>query len=297
MQADAARFSTRKRIFAGVLAVVATAVAATLVEAGVVRQIVHGKLSATAEDSRAKGLFRLKATETDKGKTRERIEVTAKKLDAQKDDSGNLPDYHVVLTTTDGGATADFGSMTLTRNGRAGFIFDDKRDLLPDGVDTIVDFGGGTVEVRLGDDAVLSGKIPEFAKPTGDPGAGARGVRRDASRLKPTDDSSRAHGWLEARYAKTAKRENERIRAQFEGLSRNGSPYAVVVIAADATETELFTVKPRGRFGAAKAEINTATGGEIPGGSVTDLSGLDVEVRDADGNVVLTGAFPSIALD
>lgn len=285
------------RWVAGVLAVATTVALAAWVEAGSVRQIVRGKLTAVAEDSRAKGIFRLKATETDRGRTQERVEVAANKLDATTDESGNLPDYHVVLTSSDGATTADFGSMTLTRNGRAGFIFDDRRDLLPDGVDTIVDFGGGTIEVRLGDDAVLTGSVPGFAKPGGSPGAGARGVRRDANRLKPTDDASRAHGWIEARYADTSKGVKERIRARFQGLSRDGAPYSVVVIASDATETELFEVKPRGRFGEAAAEIDTADGDEIPGGSVTDLSDLDVEVRADDGTVVLSGKFPTITIE
>lgn len=278
-------------------AVAAVAVSAVAL-AGIVRQNVHGRLSPEDDSSRAKGAFRLVRTDRDNGNASERIEVSCKKLDATRDDSGNLPDYHLVLTSDDGGTSADFGSLTLTRRGTAGFRWNDARNSYPDGIETITEFSEGTIAVVLGDTTVLSGDIPQFRGPGDEAGSGARGVRRDSNRLTATTAGGNAHGAIEARYANTARGSNEQFRVRVEGLSKNGKPYTAYVLDGDGGETSLGDMNPRGRFGVAKLDYDTRRGDEIPGGgSVTDLANLDVEVRDKDGNVVLTGTFPDVVID
>lgn len=264
---------------------------------GVVRQHVHGRLVPTDETSRARGVFHLLSQERDDGTVREAIEVACQRLDAARDDEGNRPEYRLFLTTSDDATTADFGAFVLTRSGRAGYRWSSRRDAYPDGVETITAFGGGTIEVRRGDDVVLTASVPEFLAPDDDngEGSGARGVRRDASRLRPAETDSRAHGWIEARYANTPRGENEQVRLRVQGLSRDGAPYAVVCVDAALAETELGEITPRGRFGEARLVLDTRDGAEIPGGGVLALSGQDVEVRDAEGTVVLTGTFPAMS--
>ncbi|NUN53793.1 MAG: hypothetical protein HUU06_13555 [Planctomycetaceae bacterium] len=53
----------------------------------------------------------------------------------------------------------------------------------------------------------------------------------------------------------------------------------------------------RTRYGVAVLRLSTKRGEEIPGGGVLALAGQDVEVRAADGTVLLTGVFPSLAAE
>lgn len=278
------------------LAAAETLTLAAFSEAGFVRQTVHGKLAAPSSDVKTKGLFRLTSRTHDRGAVVDKVEVSCRKLDVTKVDDA-LPEYHVWLTTSDAGTSADFGALTLHENGRGAFRFNSRNADFPDGVDDVAMFGGGTIEVRNGDTAVLSGSVPEFTTPGGDSGKGTVGVRRDSTRLKPPA-GGRARAAIDARHANTPRGTNEQIKIQIVGLRRSGAPYTVVAIAGDATETTLAELTPHGHFGQDREVIDTRDGDEIPGGGgVAGLSEQSVEVRDKDGNVVLSGVFPTISLD
>lgn len=286
------------RIGIGALAVVASLAITALVEAGFVRQAVNGRLPAVDTESRAKGTFHIGSVAADNGNARERILVEAKHLDATADSGGNLPDYHLVLTTQ-AGAETDFGSLRLSARGRGRYEFNSRNDTYPEGVTTVTSFGAGSIEVRLDGTAVLSALVPTFRRPgdTNGGGSGAIGVRRDTNRLTPVTTPSRLRCFVEARYASTPRGTNEQIKVQVEGLDRAAAPYALVVIDGSSNETQLFELSPHGRFRQDRGVIDTREGDTIPGGSVTDLSDLSVELRDKDGNAVMTGTFPTITLD
>ena len=281
------------------LGIVAVASAATLSlaalsEAGFARQTVHGKLAAVATDGTAKGAFRLTSRTHERGSVVDRIEVDCRKLDTTKVDDA-MPEYHLWLTTSDAGTSADFGALRLSEKGRGVFRFSTRFDAFPDGVDAVATFGGGTIEIRNGDTSVLTGSIPSFTK-AGDGGKGTSVALHDVSRLKPPTNG-RGRGAIEARYASNPRGTNEQIRIQISGLSSDAAPYTVVAIADDAAETTLAELTPHGRFGEDREVIDTRSGAEIPGGGgVAGLSEQSVEVRDKDGTVVLSGAFPTISL-
>lgn len=282
----------------GALAVVASVAVVSMVEAGIVRQTVHGRLPAVDSESRAKGVFTLTSIAADNGNTRESISVDALRLDATADGQGNLPDYHLVLKTLDG-AESDFGSLRINARGRAHFAFNSRANTYPDGVTTITTFSDGAIEVRLDGTAVLSGLVPTFRNPgdTNGGGSGAHGVRRDTHRLTPVTTPSRLRCFLEARYASTPGGTNEQIKVECEGLSRDAAPYTLVAIDGSSNETQLFELSPHGRFRQDRGVIDTRNGDSIPGDSVTALSEQSVELRDKDGTVVMTGTFPTISIN
>ncbi|MCE9637527.1 MAG: hypothetical protein K8T90_17640 [Planctomycetes bacterium] len=282
----------------GALAVAATVAVVSMVEAGIVRQTVRGRLPAVDTASAAKGIFTLTSIAADNGNTRESVSVDATRLDATADAQGNLPDYHLVLTTL-AGAESDFGSLRLNARGRGRFEFNSRTGTYPDGVTTITSFTDGAIEVRLDGTAVLSGLVPTFRNPgdTNGSGSGAHGIRRDTHRLTPVTRPSRLRCFIEARYANAPRGTNEQIKVQCEGLDRAGAPYALVVIDGSSNETQLFELSPHGRFRQDRGVIDTREGDTIPGGSVTDLSDLSVELRDKDGTAVMTGTFPTISIN
>ena len=54
------------------------------------------------------------------------------------------------------------------------------------------------------------------------------------------------------------------------------------------------TIRTFTRLGVGILLLDSRQGTDIPGDSLFDLSGQDVEVRAADGTVVLTGRFPNL---
>jgi len=260
-----------------------------------VRQVVHGRLLPTDPDDDAFGRFRMLVQRRERAH-REFLHVDAWGLDARRDDAGDLPRYRVFAVTADGSAEADFGEMRLSARGRAVLRWHSARDAFPDGVESLVDFGGGTVEVRLGDAVVLSGDVPEFLDVTDDngPGSGA-GVRAsEISRLHPTEDGGRARGTVQALAVSRPRVEHEAIRVECWNLrARPGDELAVVCVDDGGTETRLGTMTVRSRrLRAAVLKLSTRKGDAIPGGGVLALGGQTVEVRDAGSVVHLTGEFP-----
>lgn len=285
-----------RNLSTGVLAA-ATLVVATAAFAGFQRQAVNGRLRPVAEDGAERGTFHLGWVRTDADRVRDRIDVACNHLDVTVPEGGSAPVYDLWLTTSDGATSVDFGDLTVTRRGRGGFHFNSRIDTFPDGVTSVSDFSGGTIEVRNGDTSVLSATIPTFAGPGDEPTQGAIGVRRDASRLTAAD-GLRAHGTVEARYANTGHGVNEQIWVRVDALDRAGNPYTVVALDGSGGETQLFELTVRGRFGAAVGTIDTRNGDALPGDlHTTDLSERDVEIRDKDGAVVLSGKFPTIVLE
>jgi len=261
----------------------------------VLQQGVHGKLAPSDPESDADGQFRLRVKTRGNGMAADSVEVGAKRLDATKAEDGSLPDYHVWLVNSDASASADFGSMRLRENGHAALRWNSRKDEMPSGASSLLDFGGGKVEVRLGDTVVLAGDVPAFVDLGDDngQGSGARTVSRVATRLRGAD-GVRAQGYVEARYANLPRGAQERLRVAAVLLDRRSGPYTVVCIDGSAVETEIGTLEPHGRFGQARVVFDTKDGDTIPGGGVTALAGQTVEVRDPNGAVVLSGTFPSI---
>ena len=259
-------------------------------EATVIRHGVRGPMDPVAEDGAEDGRFWIGIVEGEGGRGFERLEVHARRLDATEDDNGDLPEYHVFLIDADETVTSDVGAMRLSPRGKALLRFDTRRDI-PDDFDSLRDFGGGTIEVRLGDDAVLRGDIPEFIDVDDDTARGAAATVRDFERLSATAEDGDEEGVIGARYRNAPRGTDEQILVQCIKLDRR-QEYEVVAIASDSTETRIGTFYAGGPFGIGTLFLSTRNGDEIPGGGVLELSGQDVEVRGSDGTAVLAGRFP-----
>jgi len=273
-------------------ALILGAIAGLTIAGTVTTKTVHGRIRATAEDSDSQGRFVMSVTERG-DRSKERLAFTASDLDARKDDEGNRPTYDLVLITSDDDE-AELGSVRLRRNGDAKFKLR-ARDDLGDGFDGLEDFGGGTIELRDGDDVVLEGDVPDFlgAGDDPEPGDGASFEARNTRRLRPDDDESRAKGFITARSIFKPRADYDRIFVEVIFAGRGGAELTVVAIDRDEEETELGTLRLRGRFKAGKLRIDTRRGDDIPGGSIGDLEGQKVEVRNGD-DVVLSGRFPTL---
>jgi len=282
-------------IVSGLLAVLALA-GAPAVARTVTTQAVRGRLVAVDEESDAAGKFRIVVHSRAAG-SREALEMDAWGLDAARDDAGDLPSYRAFLVTADGGTEADFGELSLAPSGRARFRFASPRMDFPEGVETLVDFAGGTVEVRRDGAAVLSGDIPEFVGVDDGSGEGSGATARAAgeARLIPTRDGGRAHGLLQALYVNRPRVQFEGIRVECLGLGSAGDEFTVICIDESRNETEVGSMTSRSRFGVALLELSTRAGDTMPGDGVLALGGQRVEVRDARGTAWLVGRFPVLA--
>jgi hypothetical protein len=261
-------------------------------------QVVRGRLLPTDTESDAHGTFRMLVQ--DRGEAhREFLYVDAWGLDTTRDGDGNLPSYHVFLVNADGSVEADFGEAYLSPRGRVKLRFHSARESFPDGVDTLKDFAGGTVEVRLGADVILSGDVPDFIGIGDDnePGSGAAARALGVARLHATDAGGRAKGFLEALYVNRPRVQIEAIRVECLRLGVAGEEFNVVAVDGTGGETTLGTMVARTRFAIAVLHLSTRRGDTIPGGGVLALAGQTVEVRDADGVAWLTGTFPDLAAE
>ena len=286
------KFTARLATAVAVGAIALTAVTAT---AAVTQQRVKGRLSATAEDSEAGGKFKIDLKIRGEEVVKERLWVEAWGLDATADDEGGRPTYDVVLIDTDDNE-ADFGEMRLRRNGRALFKFRSNKTDFPGDIESFEESEGGTIEIRDGDTVVLEGDIPTFIglDDENEAGSGA-GARSKAKRnLSATDEDSRAKGKIRVRAWNRPRNSGEKVVITAKRLDRDAGPFTVVVIDGD-DETELGDFRARTRLGFGLLILDTRKGDDIgDDDSVFDLGGLDVEVRDAEGNVVLDGKFPRL---
>ena len=252
--------------------------------AGVERQVVRGRLEPVAAESSSHGRFRMAIADRTSGAHVERIEAFARRLDTTVPEGGSAPEFHVFLIKGDGSAAADFGAMRVNQYGNGYFLFDTRRTDLPDGVTTIDDYGGGTIELRNGDTAVLTGDVPEF---------GSVVYGHDRERLVSTSTSFAGRGVIIARRQQIDLDVAEQVRVTCFRME-NAATYTVVVVADDSTETELGSFTTSDPLGIGGLRLSTRLGDTIGGGGVLDLAGQRVEVRDASANVVLEGTFPTI---
>jgi hypothetical protein len=275
-------------------ALVVGAVAGLTIAGTITTKTVHGRMRATAEGSAAVGRFAMSVTERGE-RSKEKLHFTASGLDALRGDDGSRPAYTLVLVTS-GDDEADLGSVKLRRNGDAKLKYSSRRDTLGEGFDGLEDFGGGTIELRDGENVLLEGAVPEFLAAGDDPepGDGATFEARNSRKLSSDDDESRARGFVSALSKFKPKSDYDRIFVEVVGAGRSGAELTVVAIDRDDAETELGTMRLRGRLKTGVLKIDTRSGDEIPGGSIGDLGGQRVEVRNGD-DVVLSGRFPSLA--
>jgi len=259
-------------------------------------QAVRGHLVSPDEDRDAFGKFRMLVVQRGEAR-REYLYVDAWALDAAQDAEGNLPDYHVFCVTADGATAADFGEAYLSRMGRLKLRFHSARQPFPEGVRSLLEFGGGKVEVRLGDVVVLAGRVPEFVEIGDDnePGSGAWARAAGLVRLHATEEGGRAKGLLWALAVNRPALSVEALMVTCWRLGDRGESFDVVCTDATGAETTLgsFTVRSRARIGV--LHLSTRQGDTIPGGGVLALGGQTVEVRDGEGTVHLTGTFPDLA--
>lgn len=261
-------------------------------DATTTKQKVRGKLEATADDSEAKGKFWLFA-KTRNDRFRETLTVLAKGLDATEDENGDRPEYNVWLVNADGDFEADFGIGKLNARGKFRFRFSSGNTNYPDDVDELRDFGGGTIEVRDGDDVVLDGEIPEFVDIDDDneEGSGSGARAKDKEKLTAVDEDSKARGAVRARAQNKPKGQREQIVVTVKRLDKG--TYTVVVIPEEGDEVELGDIRTFTRLGVGILFLDSRRD-DIPGDGVLSMGGDDVEVRDEDGNAVLTGSFPEL---
>lgn len=258
-------------------------------------QAVHGRLVPTNSESEAHGKFEM-LVQRRGDHARERLKVQAWGMDVTRDGDGNLPSYRVFLVVADASFEADFGEAFLSARGRARLGFRSGASSFPDGVESLAQFAGGKVEIRLGSDVILAGDVPEFLGLDDDnePGSGAAAGALGVVRLHATDAGGRAHGVLEALYVNRPRVEVEAIHVECLRLGRRGETFDVVAVDGSGGETTLGSMVARTRLGIGILHLSTRRGDTIPGGGVLALGGQRVEVRDADGVVLLVGRFPTL---
>ena len=239
---------------------------------------VQGRMTPVAQGGSEHGVFRMKVHDR-RGTQVERIEASARGLNTTGASRQNPPSFHVFLVKQDGTGAADFGAMRVNLRGNGQFLFDSHRASFPSGVTTIVDYVGGTIEVRdAGGTAVCSGVVPAFDYLVGDA----------SSRLTAVSSSFAGGGRIEVHRMATPRSVRENLTIECRGMTAN-TAYTAVAIASDLSETQIggFTSTRNGRGGLRLQDS------AIPGGGVTGLAGQTVEIRDASG-AVLTGTFPTI---
>lgn len=265
--------------------------------AGATRHVVRGKLEAVAEDGRERGRFLMGTLDRSNGGHAEHIEVFVRRLDMTVANApvrpALRPEYRVFLIKEDGTGEADFGAMRVNRHGSGRLLFDTRRVALPAGVTTITDFGGGTMEVRRGDLAVLSGEVPYFIGINDDGGAGQATFSHDRSLLRSIDAEFAGRGEMVARRQNVPNGAKEEFRVTCRRML-NATTYTLVAISDESTETEIGSFTTSDPLGIGGLRLATANGDTIPGGGVLALAGQSVEVRDAGGVAILRGRFPTI---
>ncbi len=277
------------RLAAAGFALAAGLLAAVPADAGMATRIVRGRLVSVSDGHTVLGHFQLMAKDGTSGSHFEKIAAFARHLGTPA--SG---EFHLFLVSPgDTPLTADFGAMHVSASGNVSFHWDSRHDTMPGGVTTIEAFGGGTIEVRDGDNALVRGNVPDFINLTGHGNAGAIAFGHDVSRLLPVDASSPARGIIIARHQSLRRGTFEELRLMCARLD-NGATYTAVAIASDTTETTLGTFTTSDPLGIGGFRLATRRGDTIPGGGVLALSGQDVEIRDDSNTAVLKGKFPTI---
>ncbi|MCU0726794.1 MAG: hypothetical protein MUE73_13570 [Planctomycetes bacterium] len=268
--------------------VLSLAVVAALVcpveAAGLTIQRVRGELASTEDGSSATGRFALTVvTSGDRGAGK--LLVFAGGLDA-----GNVCE---VVLGEDVDTGTPFGELEFRGSrGFATFRFSSLRDSWPEGVTSLADFSGQKLFVVSDGSPVLEGAIPDFVDPDGgDAEEGTFAVGAGLGALTPPADSGiDAVGAVSALAVNLFERARERLAFRVIGLDR-GAEYAVWLTGDEETELGSFTA--RGFLGLGSLVLDTGRGDTLPG-HLGGLAGAGLEVRDADGSVVLAGSIPRL---
>jgi type II secretory pathway pseudopilin PulG len=212
-------------------------------------------------------------------RTDETIDVDATGLDASKD-------YVVVLTNASQVASM-FGTATSDARGGVSFRFDGRIHSLPDGVASVADFGGGTIELRDGDTPVLSGTIPVFATVLGPPIAGSSVVFHVKRPLDEIPKSLPRCGTFDVRVTNAPDGRRGQFVVDITTFDR-GATYDVVAVDGQNVETALGAITVRGWNGVGALSL------DVDADAVVALSGARIEVRASTGAVVLAGTMPVV---
>ncbi len=264
----------------------AIAAPAAVALAGTTVKVVRSKIVATAEGGTESGSVRLVDVERN-GAAIQTLFVYVRGLDAG---GATDPAFDVVLD--DGTSQADLGALHLFgRTHTRGWLRFDTRTSTT--VTDLTPFSGGTLRVRLGGVDVATAAIPAFVSPE-DSGGPANAVAFGFGSVILGDTSSTGAGpvaKVTAFAGNTFFGASQEIAVVGYGFER-GATYTVVLTGAAEDTVGTFTVS--GFFGWGGLVVSTRHGGVIPGGSVGALAGRGIEIRDAAGAAVLTGAFPSL---
>ena len=239
----------------------------TVALAAVTQAAVRGELADTGEGE-IEGRFKIKITERG-DRSRQRLIVKARGPRHHRGRGGGaLPVYDVWLVDEAGEVEADFGDMRLRDNGHARLRWSTRRADLPEGVESLRDFGGGTCEIRDADgNVVADGDIPGFLgvgdENTEDSGAVARAAGK--SRLEAVAEDSRARGMVGAVYSNLPQDVHQHIVVRVVGLPSDAGPYTVVLLTSElGPELLLGEIETRGRFGWGGLHISTRRGRRDP---------------------------------
>jgi len=196
--------------------------------------------------------------------------------------------YRGVLIDRDG-VELDMGDVPADNRAATRF---DAVCKLPDGF-SLPRFTGGSVEVRLADEVLLSGRLPRFARRHRR--RVSRNGLRDRKVLRPVDQDcgDGPLGQISVRHTRTrGGGSRERIRVRITSMTGD-----FVVVATDGdTEFELGAITTGAGADKGWLNVDTKRGDVIPNGGVRELDGFRVEVRDALGAPVLAGKFPDVDL-
>jgi len=161
------------------------------------------------------------------------------------------------------------------------------RGTLPAGATSTAELRGRAVAVVAADGTtLLEGAFPRAAV-SDELGAGT-------AALIPADGAAAT---LSGRIRVRARDGRHAIEVRVRG-SEPGTVLAVCIVAADGAEESLgeLTISSDGD---GALEVDTGDGGALPfgAGGVAELAGLAVRVKDAGGNVILSGVVPALGAD
>jgi len=245
---------------------------------------VKGSLEASDDESNAKGKFLLGIVLAGDD-TKERLIVVGKGLDPDLD-------YEVYLgESVDDGVS--FGELTV--RGRGYGYLKIRKDDFPDDADSLMDFSGESIFVVTDGETVLEGEIPEFVDPDPDDEAGEGSLAFGFGETKlevPDDVETDARARLFVASINTYRGAREMLTLMAVRLD-DEETYGVYVVNDDADDDELGSLSPRTRWGIATLVLDTGRDDELPD-HLGELGGKTIEVRNADGDVILTGEIPTL---
>lgn len=261
--------------------------------AGTTVHSVRGKVAAADTASPGpSGIFHLTDVTTN-GASYQRFAILLRGLPA-----GEVAEPVFEVFLDNGTQTAGLGPLHLFSSGTRGWLrFDSRKDAVPEGVTSLDAFSGGTVRITMDGQDVATGSIASFVQPQGPDQGGTKPPQAIALGAGSTVLGDPHGGAPAARVTGYAVN-------SFFGLSQGISISAVnlaaganysVVLTGETSDT-LGTFSMRSFFGLkfGGLVLSTKRGDAIPGGSVGALAGRGIEIRDADGSVVLSGAFPGL---